>query len=83
MMRVSRLASLPVEALTERISDTEEDNKKQLVRDMKFLAYAPGNKGHLTPEEAVKDVLKVAENASLANGDGGAFLSHFGNKQWL
>lgn len=50
---------------------------------MKFFAYAPDMKGHATPEEAVRDVLKVAENASLANGDGGAFLSHFGNKQWI
>jgi hypothetical protein len=63
--------------------DTEEENKKLQVRDMKFFAYAPDMKGHVTPEEAVRDVLKVAENASVANGDGGAFLSHFGNKQWI
>ncbi|KAH7400838.1 hypothetical protein DE146DRAFT_788343 [Phaeosphaeria sp. MPI-PUGE-AT-0046c] len=63
--------------------NTEEENKKLLVRDMKFLAYAPESKGHATPEDAVRDVLKVAEGASLANGDGGAFLSHLGNKQWI
>lgn len=75
--------SLFSKTVANKTIDTEEENKKLLVRDMKFLAYAPDNKGHVTPEEAVKDVLKVANNASLANGDGGAFLSHFGNKQWL
>jgi hypothetical protein len=57
--------------------------KKLMHRAEKFEIYAPGNKGMLEPEDAVKDVLRVAENASLANGDGGAYLSHFGNKQWL
>lgn len=62
---------------------TEEDMKKLMYRAEKFEAYAPGNKGMLEPAEAVKDVLRVAESATLANGDGGAYLSHFGNKQWL
>ena len=57
--------------------------KKLMHRAEKFETYAPGNKGMLEPAEAVEDVLRVAENASLANGDGGAYLSHFGNKQWL
>jgi hypothetical protein len=56
---------------------------KLMHRAEKFELYAPGNKGMLEPDEAVKDVLRVAETASLVNGDGGAYLSHFGNKQWL
>lgn len=54
-----------------------------MVQSAKFAGYAPHFKGPDKPEDAVKSILKVAENASLANGDGGAFLSHFGNKQWL
>ncbi|RWA05542.1 hypothetical protein EKO27_g9556 [Xylaria grammica] len=49
----------------------------------KFGEYAPGFKGPITPTESVKAVLSVVENASIAKGDGGRFLSHFGNKQWL
>jgi hypothetical protein len=37
----------------------------------------------LTPEESVTAVLSVMNKASIANGDGGAFISHLGNKQWL
>ncbi|KAJ2980345.1 hypothetical protein NUW58_g6968 [Xylaria curta] len=49
----------------------------------KFQQYQPNFKGPVAPEQAVKDVISVWENASLENGDGGAFLSHLGNKQWL
>jgi hypothetical protein len=49
----------------------------------KFKEYAPDLKGPATPESSVKDVMSVFEKASVAGGDGGAFLSHFGNKQWL
>lgn len=48
-----------------------------------FAAYAPHFKAPLTPEESVKAVIKVYENASVANGDGGSFISHLGTKQWL
>ncbi|KAI5854503.1 hypothetical protein GGS23DRAFT_474836 [Durotheca rogersii] len=48
----------------------------------KFKEYAPDFAGPSTPEQAVRDVRKVWENAT-AEKDGGAFLSHFGNKQWL
>ncbi|KAI1735260.1 NAD(P)-binding protein [Xylaria scruposa] len=49
----------------------------------KFQQYQPNFKGPTTPELAVKDVIKTWENASLEKGDGGAFLSHLGSKQWL
>ncbi|CAM1505987.1 Fc.00g116240.m01.CDS01 [Cosmosporella sp. VM-42] len=49
----------------------------------KFTAYAPSFKGPISTEESVKAVLAVTNKASLENGDGGAFLSHHGNKEWL
>lgn len=49
----------------------------------KFAQYAPDFKGPSTPEVSIKAVINVWENASIEKGDGGAFLSHFGNKQWL
>lgn len=48
-----------------------------------FSAYAPEWKGAITPEQSIKMCLDVINNASVEKGDGGAFLSHFGNKQWL
>lgn len=45
--------------------------------------YAPDFKGPITPEESVKHIVSVWEKASLENGDGGSFVSHHGNQQWL
>ena len=49
----------------------------------KFLEYAPHFKGPISPQESVEKVLAVIEKSSVANGDGGSFVSHFGNKQWI
>ncbi|KAI1442801.1 NAD(P)-binding protein [Annulohypoxylon stygium] len=49
----------------------------------KFQAYAPHWKGPITPEESVKLVMGVINNASVEGGDGGSFVSHFGTKNWL
>ncbi|RDL35889.1 Uncharacterized protein BP5553_06501 [Venustampulla echinocandica] len=49
----------------------------------KFQTYAPHFQGPMTPEASVKQVISVYEKASLANGDGGSFVSHLGTKQWL
>jgi hypothetical protein len=62
---------------------TEEEGKKAMALGMKFKQYAPHFNGPSTPESAVKDVILVFEKASVENGDGGAFVSHLGNKQWL
>jgi NAD(P)-dependent dehydrogenase (short-subunit alcohol dehydrogenase family) len=48
-----------------------------------FQKYAPYWKGPSTPEEAVKAVISVWEKCSIEKGDGGAFLSHHGDKNWL
>ena len=49
----------------------------------KFQKYAPHFRGPMTPEESVRQVISVYEKASLANGDGGSFVSHLGTKQWI
>jgi hypothetical protein len=49
----------------------------------KLARYAPRFKGYATTETTVKDVLSVLEFANVRGGHGGAFLSHFGNKQWV
>jgi NAD(P)-dependent dehydrogenase (short-subunit alcohol dehydrogenase family) len=46
-------------------------------------AYAPDWKGPLTPEESVSMMRSVIDGASVEKGDGGAFLSHLGNKRWI
>lgn len=48
-----------------------------------FVQYAPDFKGPASPESAVRDVLAVVASKSVANGDGGSFVSHYGNQQWL
>ncbi len=49
----------------------------------KFVQAYPHFKGPISPEESVKSVLAVVENASVERGDGGSYVSHYGNKQWL
>ncbi|KAG4258840.1 hypothetical protein FPRO04_13979 [Fusarium proliferatum] len=49
----------------------------------KFKEYAPHFTGPATAEAAVKDMRAVWENATIEGGYGGAYLSQFGNKQWL
>ncbi|KAF1841920.1 short-chain dehydrogenase [Cucurbitaria berberidis CBS 394.84] len=53
-----------------------------------FIGICPGlvdtsRYANVAPDDAVKDVLSVAKKASVANGDGGSYVSHFGNKTWL
>jgi NAD(P)-dependent dehydrogenase (short-subunit alcohol dehydrogenase family) len=68
--------------LTDEIA-TEEDIRKLAIMGGKFMKYAPHFTGPIKPEESVKAMMDVIGKASLANGDAGAFVSHFGNKQWL
>ncbi|RFU80103.1 short chain dehydrogenase [Trichoderma arundinaceum] len=61
-------------------------SKKQLNNLMAmgaaFQKYQPNFTGPAQPSEAVADVLKVVHNATVEK-DAGAFVSHFGNQQWL
>jgi hypothetical protein len=61
----------------------EEQTKKALGLVAKLMKYAPEFKGPTRPEDAAMDVLKVIEDARLADGLAGAFVSHLGNKQWV
>jgi hypothetical protein len=49
----------------------------------KLLTYAPDFKGPTPVDEAVRTVRSTWEKVGIDNGHGGAFISHFGNKQWL
>lgn len=49
----------------------------------KFAAYAPHFTRALTPEESIAAMLKVIAEKSVDHEDGGCFISHLGNKQWL
>lgn len=60
-----------------------DDADKAAVLMGKFAEYAPHFKRPLTPEESVNAVLSVMHKASITKGDGGTFISHLGNKQWL
>lgn len=54
-----------------------------MIQGAKFAAYAPHFTAPDSPADSVKQVLGILESKSLANGDGGAFVSHLGTKQWL
>lgn len=63
------------------MNEEVEANMKDLFT--KFSSFAPHWKGPSTPDVSVRDMLKVMEKSSIENGDGGSFVSQFGNKQWL
>jgi hypothetical protein len=49
----------------------------------KLSTYAPHFKGLSPVDEAIPQIRSTWEKASIDSGYGGAFISHFGNKQWL
>ncbi|KAJ4352942.1 hypothetical protein N0V95_003795 [Ascochyta clinopodiicola] len=49
----------------------------------KFATYAPHFKGPVPVEEAIPTIRATWEKASIESGFAGAFVSQFGNKQWL
>jgi hypothetical protein len=50
---------------------------------VKVQEVYPHFKGPISPEESISMMLKVIEKASVAGGDGGSFVSHYGTKQWV
>ncbi|KAF2622208.1 NAD(P)-binding protein [Macroventuria anomochaeta] len=62
---------------------TEEELKGIQAMGAAFATYAPNFTGPISSEESAKAVLSVIKKASVENGDGGSFVSHFGDKQWL
>lgn len=49
----------------------------------KFAAYAQHATAPITPQESVSLMLDLFERSSIEKGNGGAFVSQYGNKQWL
>ncbi|OAP62047.1 hypothetical protein AYL99_04250 [Fonsecaea erecta] len=49
----------------------------------KFLKAAPNFPGPMTALESVEQVLSVVNSKSVENGDGGAVMSHHGDKNWF
>jgi len=49
----------------------------------KFQSYAPDFTGPAPTETAAETVLALVHAASLGKGDGGSFVSHFGNQKWI
>ncbi|KAM0350963.1 hypothetical protein ACHAPU_002741 [Fusarium lateritium] len=63
------------------VTEEQIEGFKQMVAA--FQVYAPGFSGPISPEDSVKAVTAVIDKASIEAGNGGSFVSHFGNKQWL
>lgn len=55
--------------------------ESETVKNLK--AAMPHWTGPLKPTESAEMVLNVIYDFSLEKGNGGAFVSHFGTKQWL
>ncbi|RDW84079.1 uncharacterized protein DSM5745_04405 [Aspergillus mulundensis] len=70
---------------TERITQevAEEDKAAMAAMGAGFAKFAPHFKGTILPRESVAGVLGLVHKASVENGDGGAFVSRFGNKTWF
>jgi NAD(P)-dependent dehydrogenase (short-subunit alcohol dehydrogenase family) len=63
---------------------TPHQQARRGVMVKKLLAYSPEFRGPSKPEEAIKACLEVIHQASIENGDGGAFVSHKGKgEKWL
>jgi hypothetical protein len=62
---------------------TEEQIQKAGKLMAKFVNYAPHHKGPSSPEDSAQAVLSVMHEASLEKGSSGAFVSRYGNKQWM
>ncbi|KAM3069053.1 hypothetical protein ACMFMG_004233 [Clarireedia jacksonii] len=48
-----------------------------------FQTYAPHFKGGVPVDEAIRTIRSLWERASIETGYAGAFVSQFGNKQWI
>jgi hypothetical protein len=71
--------------LTDLFATATPEQLQRLVTVFGELAakYAPDFKGMITPEQSVSLMRPIIANASIEKGNGGDFISQFGNKQWL
>ena len=65
----------------EPFSEAELEGIKGMIAQ--FQKYAPDFTGPITPQQSVEMVLQVIEEKSVEKGDGGIFVSHKGDKNWL
>jgi NAD(P)-dependent dehydrogenase (short-subunit alcohol dehydrogenase family) len=78
------LSISPGYVATERNGEAAAGDQEQVMElGKKFAAYAPHFTRPLTTEESVSAIIRVIGEKSVENGDGGTFISHLGNKQWL
>ncbi|KAL2865883.1 uncharacterized protein BJX67DRAFT_389020 [Aspergillus lucknowensis] len=61
---------------------TEEQLAKAAPMFAKFKQFSPTFNGARQPEDSVKDILTVIDNATVEKNAGG-FLSHKGNRVWI
>ncbi|PHH86368.1 hypothetical protein CDD83_10353 [Cordyceps sp. RAO-2017] len=62
---------------------TPEQMQSLGIMGQKFMKYAPHFRGPIPADESIRAVVSVWEKASVEKGDGGSYVSHYGNKQWL
>ncbi|PQE21778.1 short chain dehydrogenase protein [Rutstroemia sp. NJR-2017a BBW] len=62
---------------------TQEQMKGLTTFMAKIQAYAPHFKGAVSVDEAIQTIRSLWERASIETGYSGAFVSQFGNKQWM
>ncbi|RVX71410.1 hypothetical protein B0A52_04982 [Exophiala mesophila] len=63
------------------VATWEDGNEPPAIENLR--ATAPNWTGPLTPTESATKVLGLLHDFSLEKGNGGAFVSHYGNKQWM
>ncbi|PPJ50274.1 hypothetical protein CBER1_04910 [Cercospora berteroae] len=75
--------SLSPGVIDTRTTEPSEEEKKAVGGMIaQFAQYAPHWKGPITAEESVTKQLEVIQRATVEEF-GGAFVSHYGNQQWL
>jgi NAD(P)-dependent dehydrogenase (short-subunit alcohol dehydrogenase family) len=79
----ARLASqgILVFALSPGVVATYGDHEPTALQDLRKMV--PGWPGPLQPLESAEMCMNVIYDFSLEKGNGGAFVSHHGNKEWL
>jgi len=65
------------------VAVTDEEKQKLAEISGKFKLYAPHFTGPDTAEVAIRQMLSVINRSSVKAGDGGSWVSQYGNKQWL
>lgn len=65
------------------ITASEEENQALYAIGEKFKKVSADFNGPTAADVTIGQVMAVIEKASVEAGDGGTWVSQFGNKQWL